>query len=199
VSLTTNDVEEMNSIVAQTVKHQEVSVTTNDIEEMNSIVEQTVKHQEELKKNSRKENFIANLVQHDEAKPDTPVKDPTRDNPNSVIVANTRPKDCDVSVLTEPTSFRELGTPSPNKRISGTTATFHEEMRSQRSESEQKRIDNMHAIFLKAGLMSRVKRSTEGAFAQNEQPQDKAASTRDLLMSWQGKDQTQPETIGKLF
>jgi hypothetical protein len=31
-------------------------------------------------------------------------------------------------------------------------------MRSQRSESEQKRIDDMHIIFGQAGLVSRVKR-----------------------------------------
>jgi hypothetical protein len=47
------------------------------------------------------------------------------------------------------------------KRSSRTSATYYQEyMRSQRSESEQKRIDDMHVIFGQAGLVSRVKRSS---------------------------------------
>ena len=47
------------------------------------------------------------------------------------------------------------------KRSSRTSATYYQDyMRSQRSESEQKRIDDMHVIFGQAGLVSRVKRSS---------------------------------------
>ncbi len=46
-----------------------------------------------------------------------------------------------------------------SKRSSRTSATYYQDfMRSQRSESEQKRIDDMHIIFGQAGLVSRVKR-----------------------------------------
>jgi len=46
------------------------------------------------------------------------------------------------------------------KRISRTNETYHEYMQSQRSESEQKRLDDLHTIFGQAGLLSRVKSLT---------------------------------------
>lgn len=46
------------------------------------------------------------------------------------------------------------------KRIAVTSTAYGDEMRSHRSEAEQKRIDDMQAIFQKAGLMSRVKKAS---------------------------------------
>jgi hypothetical protein len=45
------------------------------------------------------------------------------------------------------------------KRVALTSATYGAEMRSLRSHAEQERIDAMHVIFQKAGLMSRVKKT----------------------------------------
>lgn len=40
-----------------------------------------------------------------------------------------------------------------SKKRTGTSATYHEDMQSQRCESERKRLDGMHAIFRQVGLM----------------------------------------------
>lgn len=45
------------------------------------------------------------------------------------------------------------------KRVALTSTAYGDEMRSLRSEAEQKRIDAMHVIFEKAGLLARVKKA----------------------------------------
>eukprot|EP00529_Nitzschia_sp_RCC80_P006244 CAMPEP_0113514816 /NCGR_PEP_ID=MMETSP0014_2-20120614/40612_1 /TAXON_ID=2857 /ORGANISM="Nitzschia sp." /LENGTH=1567 /DNA_ID=CAMNT_0000411341 /DNA_START=287 /DNA_END=4990 /DNA_ORIENTATION=+ /assembly_acc=CAM_ASM_000159 len=49
------------------------------------------------------------------------------------------------------------GDSKPRQRVSGTNATYHAHMLLQRSEEEQKRIDGMHGVFKRAGLMNRMK------------------------------------------
>jgi IQ calmodulin-binding motif len=50
------------------------------------------------------------------------------------------------------------GESKPRLRVSGSNATYQAHMLSQRTEEEQKRIDDIHSAFKKAGLMNRVKR-----------------------------------------
>lgn len=45
----------------------------------------------------------------------------------------------------------------PRIRVSGSAATYQAHMRSQRNEAEQRRIDQMHEMFKRAGIMNRTK------------------------------------------
>ena len=161
-------------------------VTSMDIEEMNSIVGKPTK---DVSYSDTSENAEEN---------DIAIADSTNKKLDACDSPN--PKEMDVSALTEPTSFPEAAKPVVSgQRVSGTNASYQEQVRSQRSESEQKRLDEMHVIFQKAGLMSRTKRSAGDKYSQTADKED-PGSARTLLRAWNAKDnQTQPEITGKLF
>jgi hypothetical protein len=125
-------------------------VTSVDVAEMNSIVGKKPAESE------RMPSFESTMIADNVVGLNTS---------NSVEESNpsvfTKYKDVDVSALTEPTAVSPMTsstTPTPSKRVSGTNSSYVEKMRSQRTEAEQKRLDEMHTIFTKAGLMSRTKR-----------------------------------------
>lgn len=95
--------------------------------------------------------------------------------------------------------------PAPNSIVSD--SPFHQKMRAKRSESEQKRLDVMHGMFTRAGLMNRRAKELvsfantdsaeyEGKKNQEEGPEPTAT---DLLHAWKGVHQTKPQMTGKLF
>ena len=59
----------------------------------------------------------------------------------------------------DPTELQSVKNNRSPKRISRSSTTYQEYIWTVRSESEQKRIDDMHSIFGQAGLLSRVKRT----------------------------------------
>lgn len=130
---------------------EDAEVTSVDVAEMNSIVGKTPV---EKARNSP----MASTMEEQQpviAGAKTPEKADRRD----VIE---KPKDVDVSALTEPTTASPIATTAASttaipKRVSGTTTSYVAQMQSQRSGAEQKRLDEMHAIFSKAGLMWRTK------------------------------------------
>lgn len=142
--------------MAQGNASEEAGVTSDDVAEMNSIVGKTPA--EEPRHSSNASGCIddANELVA-EAATVTPEKQHCNDD-------FSKTKDVDVSALTEPTTASPMASATasveaPAKRVSGSNASYVKEMRSQRSEAEQKRLDEMHAIFTKAGLMMRTKRS----------------------------------------
>jgi hypothetical protein len=161
-------------------------VTSMDIEEMNSIVGKPTKGVPDLDTSENPDENDITIA----------------DSANEKLDGgdSTNPKEMDVSALTEPTSLPEAVKPAvAGQRVSGTNASYQEQVRSQRSESEQKRLDEMHAIFKKAGLMSRTKRSAGDKYSQTADKED-PGSARSLLRAWNAKDnQNQPEITGKLF
>jgi len=133
-------------------------VTSVDVDEMNSIVANKSKPMDVRKLDEVSERSNASLDVDEKravAEENTAQED---ENSNNLIFTDSKTKDADMSALTEPTAFPN---PTPTKRVSGTNASYQEHVRSLRSESEQKRIDEMHTIFRKAGLMSRTKRSAQ--------------------------------------
>jgi hypothetical protein len=169
-------------------------VTLIDVDEMNSIVGNIVNGDEGGISNvsvaSRESSLPAcnerNVMTQD-------VCTPAEKESQKFTFESSRSKDADISALTDPTaSPSTVATPSTKSNA------FLEQMRSIRSESEQKRLDEMHAVFQKAGLMTRTKLTAEERFARKIVSEDHA-SAHDLLMTWQGKQQTRPEMTGKLF
>jgi hypothetical protein len=108
--------------------------------------------------------------------------------------------------------------PSPKRKSS---SSFHDTARAKRSDEEQQRIDKIHEIFHRVGLMSRQKRDPTRTVsapeprgkevdAQSEQnclaPQGSQEnadasepSASDLIRAWRTRDQTLPKMNGKLF
>ena len=95
-----------------------------------------------------------------------------------------------------------LGDPMKSK------SPIHMELRKKRSENEQKRIDAMHHMFIRAGVMGRAEKekisfadttSAEYEGRRMQQEGDFEPTASDLLHAWKGVDQTQPEMRGKLF
>ncbi|KAL3923381.1 MAG: hypothetical protein SGILL_001690 [Bacillariaceae sp.] len=173
---------------------QEVSST--DVEEMNSIVGKSstcIPKQVSDESKQSESHTTATLSENNVVS--QALGTPAGKAPKHSVVENAKSKDVDVSALTDPTaSPSTVATPSSTKRLNH----YQEQMRSNRSESEQKRLDEMRSIFQKAGLMSRTKLSAKEKYARKNVAEDQA-SAQDLLVSWQAKDQTQRETTGKLF
>ena len=78
-----------------------------------------------------------------------------RDDEEPREIQNTHERESNL----DPTELQSVKNNRSPKRISRTSATYQEYIRTMRSESEQKRIDDMHSIFGQAGLLSRVKRT----------------------------------------
>jgi hypothetical protein len=94
-------------------------------------------------------------------------------------------------------------------------------LRGKRNDSEQRRIDEMHAIFLRVGLMGGGRRiskkcisasetthneantkdsmAPQGKKGENLQADAAEPSASDLIRAWRNRDQTQPKMLGKLF
>ena len=93
------------------------------------------------------------------------------------------------------------------------SSMFQVQMKAVRSKEEQIRIDTMHEIFSRVGLMGRTMSSnldngasdvtTAGSTKQYTSPKVHVdysePSAADLLKSWRNRDQTQPTLKGKLF
>jgi hypothetical protein len=104
----------------------------------------------------------------------------------------------------------EVDVPSPTMQ---SNSAFHIGTRANRTAKEQQRMDKMHDIFLRVGLMSRQKRVSSqssrieknkgtggsGRAYNNAQAHETEPSASDLIKSWRTRDQTQPKMIGKLF
>lgn len=106
--------------------------------------------------------------------------------------------------------------PMPSSKFSGqleptegsilhSKAPIHVEMRNMRSESEQQRIDAIHNIFLRHGLIGRQAKEsvsfadTSAAQYQANHDRNVGPAASDLIHAWKGSDQTQPVMLGKLF
>ncbi len=85
---------------------------------------------------------------------------------------------------------------------------IHVELRKKRSESEQQRIDSMHLIFIRSGLIGRHEKekisfanttSAEYEGKIRDADDDFEPTASDILNAWKGCDQTQPTMIGNLF
>lgn len=85
---------------------------------------------------------------------------------------------------------------------------IHLEMRMKRSEIEQKRIDAMHLIFIRSGLIGRHEKekisfahttSAEYEGKMREADDDFEPTAGDLMNAWKECNQTQPTMRGKLF
>jgi len=81
----------------------------------------------------------------------------------------------------------------------------HVTMRNRRSESEQRRVDTMHHIFLRNGLIGRREKEVvsfaniSSAEYQANHDNDVRTPAKDLIHAWKDSDQTQPLMTGKLF
>ncbi|KAG7364615.1 IQ calmodulin-binding motif-containing protein [Nitzschia inconspicua] len=140
---------------------EEAGVTSVDIDEMNSIVGKVPA--EELDHSPMPSTTTMDEFAADDEKA-VEEKAATSKKGNHYDVFG-KSKDVDVSALTEPTSASPLSptdvsATAPPKRVSGTNASYVEQMLSQRSKAEQKRLDEIHAIFKRAGLMLRTKRTS---------------------------------------
>ena len=108
------------------------------------------------------------------------------------------------------TSYSSVRSHSPkSKEVS---SIFQVQMKSVRSKEEQLRIDTMHEIFSRVGLMDRKmdNSSDNGASVGTTDSTKQYTSPKvhvdysepsaaDLLKSWRNRDQTQPTLKGKLF
>jgi myosin heavy subunit len=94
-------------------------------------------------------------------------------------------------------------------------------LRGKRNDSEQRRVDEMHAIFLRVGLMGGGRRISKKCISASETTHNEAnnkdsmapqgqkgkflqadaaePSASDLIRAWRNRDQTQPKMLGKLF
>jgi hypothetical protein len=137
---------------------------------------------------------------------EAPAPDPTKpvtggEEPEKLVV--TAPAPLVASMLLAPTKTQRLPVPAGDPLKSN--SPVHLEMRSRRSESEQLRVDAMHHIFLRTGLIGRREKETisfahtSSAQYQANHDNDFRPAARDLIHAWKDSDQTQPVMTGKLF
>ena len=133
-----------------------------------------------------------------------PVEAVTRRLEHKTIVVSSPGSHVGTSTDLAPTKLERRPVPAgdPLKSVS----PVHVAMRNRRSEDEQRRVDAMHHIFLRNGLMGRREKeiisfahTSSAQYQANHADQDVGPAARDLIHAWRGSDQTQPLMTGKLF
>jgi hypothetical protein len=203
--------------VTKSTEEQMVSMTTGgkmgqpNVQEY-STPEEFPKPLKEIEVNDeKKDDYGLPLELSDAVEPkgetfEAPAPDPTKpvtggEEPEKLVV--TAPAPLVASMLLAPTKTQRLPVPAGDPLKSN--SPVHLEMRSRRSESEQLRVDAMHHIFLRTGLIGRREKETisfahtSSAQYQANHDNDFRPAARDLIHAWKDSDQTQPVMTGKLF
>jgi hypothetical protein len=114
-----------------------------------------------------------------------------------------------------PTSSTFANMPEPKREATANiqssprklTSEIHIQMKAKRDEGDQLRIDQMHEIFQRVGLMHRYTATTnnksvvpiEGSGSNEIETNSSEPTATDLIKSWRQRDQTRPSMSGKIF